>query len=130
MAEGGSLPSGGTSRVNREVYARFCERLRVKFPGPTRRIACPLHRCAYPRSGEGLLISDHLRSNRQRGGKPPGSAMKSLFFYGFTIRGSRIAQCNHQSGALLMSKIVPRADITYMRASQTANSPKPRQHYL
>jgi hypothetical protein len=27
----------GTSRVNREVYARFCERLGVKFPGPTRR---------------------------------------------------------------------------------------------
>ena len=25
----------GTSRVNREVYARFCERLRVKFPGST-----------------------------------------------------------------------------------------------
>jgi transposase-like protein len=23
------------SRVNREVYARFCERLRVKFPGST-----------------------------------------------------------------------------------------------
>lgn len=27
----------GTSRVNREVYARFCERLGVKLPGPTRR---------------------------------------------------------------------------------------------
>jgi hypothetical protein len=38
MAEGGSLPSGGTSRKNREVYTRFCERLRVKFPGPTRRM--------------------------------------------------------------------------------------------
>jgi hypothetical protein len=29
---------GGTSRVNREVYARFCERLGVRFPGPTRRV--------------------------------------------------------------------------------------------
>ena len=38
MAEGGSLPSGGTSRKNREVYTQFCERLRVKFPGPTRRV--------------------------------------------------------------------------------------------
>src|ERR1039458_6809954 len=28
---------GGTSRVNREVYARFCERLGVRVPGPTRR---------------------------------------------------------------------------------------------
>ena len=26
----------GTSRINREIYVRFCERLGVKFPGPTR----------------------------------------------------------------------------------------------
>ena len=26
----------GKSRVNREVHARFCEGLGVKFPGPTR----------------------------------------------------------------------------------------------
>ena len=25
---------GGTSRINREVCVRFCERLGVKFPGP------------------------------------------------------------------------------------------------
>jgi hypothetical protein len=31
------LLRNGTSRVNREVYARFCERLGVKLPGPTRR---------------------------------------------------------------------------------------------
>jgi hypothetical protein len=29
--------SGGTSRISREAYVRFCERLGVKFPGPTRR---------------------------------------------------------------------------------------------
>ena len=35
---GGRQPSlDGTSRVNREVYARFCERLGVQLPGPTRR---------------------------------------------------------------------------------------------
>ena len=28
---------GGTSRISREAYVRFCERLGVKFPGPTRR---------------------------------------------------------------------------------------------
>ena len=28
---------GGTSRVSREAQARICERLGVKFPGPTRR---------------------------------------------------------------------------------------------
>jgi len=27
---------GGTSRMNREVHVRICERLGVKFPGPTR----------------------------------------------------------------------------------------------
>jgi len=27
---------GGTSRISREVYVRFCERLGVKFAGPTR----------------------------------------------------------------------------------------------
>ncbi len=26
----------GTSRISREAYVRFCERLGVKFPGPTR----------------------------------------------------------------------------------------------
>ena len=34
---GGSLRSGGTSRVSREAQARICERLGVKFPGATRR---------------------------------------------------------------------------------------------
>ena len=28
---------GRTSRISREAYVRSCERLRVKFPGPTRR---------------------------------------------------------------------------------------------
>ena len=27
---------GGTSRMNREIQVRICERLGVKFPGPTR----------------------------------------------------------------------------------------------
>jgi len=37
----------GTSRVNREVHARFCERLEVKSLRPTRRIAKNHHRlCA------------------------------------------------------------------------------------
>ena len=34
---GRQLSMDDTSRVNREVYARFCERFGVKFPGPTRR---------------------------------------------------------------------------------------------
>jgi hypothetical protein len=28
---------GGTSRMNREIHVRICERLGVKFPGATRR---------------------------------------------------------------------------------------------
>ena len=35
--DGRRQPSlGGTSRMSREAYVRFCERLGVKFPGPTR----------------------------------------------------------------------------------------------
>jgi len=34
---------GGTSRISREAYVRFCERLGVKSPGATRRVGrtCP-----------------------------------------------------------------------------------------
>ncbi len=36
-SDGRRQPSmGGTSRMNREVHVRICERLRVKFPGATR----------------------------------------------------------------------------------------------
>jgi hypothetical protein len=38
MFNGRRQPScDGTSRISREAYVRFCERLGVKFPGPTRR---------------------------------------------------------------------------------------------
>src|SRR5215469_1272183 len=36
LAEAGRLPWGGTSRMNREVHVRICERLGVKIPGATR----------------------------------------------------------------------------------------------
>jgi hypothetical protein len=37
MFNGRRQPScGGTSRISREAYVRFCEGLGVKFPGPTR----------------------------------------------------------------------------------------------
>src|SRR5262245_43060251 len=37
MINGRRQPSrGGTSRMTRECQVRFCERLGVKFPGPTR----------------------------------------------------------------------------------------------
>ena len=34
---GRQLSMDGTSRVTGDCHARFCERLGVKFPGPTRR---------------------------------------------------------------------------------------------
>src|SRR3954452_17516084 len=37
LSSQGGRAMAGTSRVNREVYARFCERLEVKFLRPTRR---------------------------------------------------------------------------------------------
>jgi hypothetical protein len=37
MSNGRRQPScGGTSRMTRECQVRFCERLGVRFPGPTR----------------------------------------------------------------------------------------------
>jgi hypothetical protein len=37
MINGGrQLSRDGTSRMNREVHVRICERLGVRFPGPTR----------------------------------------------------------------------------------------------
>ena len=37
MINGGRQPSyGGTSRMNREVHVRICERLGVQLPGATR----------------------------------------------------------------------------------------------
>jgi hypothetical protein len=39
MSNGRRQPSrGGTSRMTRECQVRFCERLGVKFPGPTRQV--------------------------------------------------------------------------------------------
>jgi hypothetical protein len=53
MSNGRRQPScDGTSRMNREVQVRFCERLGVKFPGPTRHFL-PLPQ----RSGNGRFTS-------------------------------------------------------------------------
>ena len=45
---------GGTSRISREAYVRFCERLGVKFRGPTRQSKweAPI-RMRVPRRGTG-----------------------------------------------------------------------------
>ena len=67
MAEGGSLPSGGTSRVNREVYARFCERLRVKFPGPTRRMRAPSIRSPPIRNRRPMIDLRRVTTDAQQG---------------------------------------------------------------
>jgi hypothetical protein len=44
---------GGTSRMNREVHVRICERLGVKFPGATRRRAAGLTAVSEGRPGTG-----------------------------------------------------------------------------
>ncbi len=44
---------GGTSRISREAYVRFCEGLGVKFPGPTRRDVNSI--CVLLEEGEGWL---------------------------------------------------------------------------
>ncbi len=45
MFNGRRQPSrDGTSRMTREYQVRFCERLGVKFPGPTRQVLLLPHR--------------------------------------------------------------------------------------
>ena len=47
---------GGTSRISRETYVRFCERLGVRFPGSTRRPhVCSWHSTTLPKIGRPIL---------------------------------------------------------------------------
>ena len=46
---------GGTSRIRREAYVRFCEGLGVKIPGPTRRVETE-RRLSPPRHSSTLQI--------------------------------------------------------------------------
>src|SRR2546423_13289183 len=49
MFNGRRQPScGGTSRMMREYHVRFCERLGVKFPGPTRQNPNPYSTPTFP----------------------------------------------------------------------------------
>jgi hypothetical protein len=63
MINEGRQPSCGcTSRMNREVHVRICERLGVKFPGHIEQMCS-----AVPRTAEQLL---HPRKSSQSGQKP------------------------------------------------------------
>src|SRR5439155_26875427 len=55
---------GGTSRMNREIHVRLCERLGVKFPGPTRR-----------RAGDRSPYADYIR--RRKFANPPTSKIRN-----------------------------------------------------
>jgi hypothetical protein len=80
MFNGRRQPScGGTSRMMREYQVRFCERLGVKFPGPTRQNPKLPHRNS---NGRFTSMSGHAAaSSRPRSGArcrrlgaPPGHA--------------------------------------------------------
>ena len=59
--DGRRQPSkGGTSRVSREAQARICERLGVKFPGPTR------PRGEIPRADSAVISDGHPYRNPER----------------------------------------------------------------
>jgi hypothetical protein len=83
MFNGRRQPSrGGTSRMTRECQVRFCERLGVKFPGPTR----PKCGCRNVRvHGEYWMVSGPsplavLKSSMQA----PANA-RHVSFFGFVI---------------------------------------------
>jgi len=58
----------GTSRVNREVYARFCGRLEVKFLRPTRRLGTPFRRSGRWNSRVTGLTAVQRPTNRRHHG--------------------------------------------------------------
>ncbi len=70
----------GTSRVNREVYARFCERLGVKFPWPTRRRrltgvpTATVRPSAGPKQEEALAGASPQRFGHRLSGRLAGQA--------------------------------------------------------
>ena len=58
----------GTSRINREVYVRFCGRLEVKFLRPTRRLKLPQAAAVKSRGGErwGQSVEDVPRAGKDQ----------------------------------------------------------------
>src|SRR4249919_1522440 len=59
MFNGRRQPSrGGTSRMTRECQVRICERLGVKFPGPTRQIRCVIRSYRRRERGAAFAKSD------------------------------------------------------------------------
>jgi hypothetical protein len=63
MINGRRQPSrDGTSRMNREVQVRICERLRVQFPGPTRQS----HRFSSDLSSAWALYPQHPNAHYLR----------------------------------------------------------------
>jgi hypothetical protein len=73
MFNGRRQPSrGGTSRMTRECQVRFCERLGVKFPGPTRQNPKLPHRNIPRRSDEqsGAIRCGAIRGGDNRRGGP------------------------------------------------------------
>jgi hypothetical protein len=91
MFNGRRQPSrGGTSRMTRECQVRFCERLGVKFPGPTR------HSRRFDRVQltSGLTPQANIIADRRHVSKAPDSDSRYLFGGGFggateAAKGSR-----------------------------------------
>ena len=62
MFNGRRQPScGGTSRMTRECQVRICERLGVKFPGPTRQVRT--HAPQQKRHCHPAEVEEHIRRN-------------------------------------------------------------------
>src|SRR5215510_14421832 len=74
-SDGRRQPSmGGTSRVSREAQALICERLGVKFPGPTRRGETELSSHTWPSP----RLSSTLRTQARMNAGPLLSPLRSV----------------------------------------------------
>jgi hypothetical protein len=74
MFNGRRQPScGGTSRISREAYVRFCEGLGVKFPGPTRQLLtpCSAPACLLPPNADIAMFCRPRRPKRRASATGP-----------------------------------------------------------
>src|ERR1700737_1735024 len=112
---------GGTSRMTRECQVRICERLGVKFPGPTRPFAtCQLHR-AMSASLFGHLGSSTFRlSTTTVSMSRAGSCFSSESALGPFHHGIR------GRGGTIFTAALPPDDGRYKRTCELTSSIVPR----
>jgi hypothetical protein len=114
MSNGRRQPSrGGTSRMTRECQVRFCERLGVKFPGPTRQNSNPARTlaCPVPPGADLPRVADQLRdkSAESDGVGRIASVLEGVFI---SHRSARRCSALHSAAAVYHCRRLTKAPAT------------------